>query len=199
MEVDVREILGPWELGYALDRHVVRSEYTGDNEEGRPTFDTTYTEAGNALHQLKYKQGWKLKHDIAGVLDTHIMPKLPDIDLILPIPASTKRPRQPVDEIARALGERAGIRVGSHLIEMKDSSSVAPKLKSLATREEKDAVLKNRFKINVAAPVPRGANILLLDDLFDTGATMSAVCTLLQSHPKVAKIYAAAVTKTGKT
>jgi predicted amidophosphoribosyltransferase len=104
-----------------------------------------------------------------------------------------------VDEIARALGERAGIRVGSHLIEMKDSSSVAPKLKSLATREEKDAVLKNRFKINVAAPVPRGANILLLDDLFDTGATMSAVCTLLQSHPKVAKIYAAAVTKTGKT
>jgi predicted amidophosphoribosyltransferase len=34
--------------------------------------------------------------------------------------------------------------------------------------------------------------------MFATGASMGAICTLLQTHPKVASVYAAAVTKTGK-
>jgi len=198
MQVDIKTISGPWEEGYVLDRHVVHSQYVGDNEDGRAQFDTKYTEAGNAIHQLKYKEGWALKKDIAKALHTHILPKLPKIDLIVPVPASRKRVRQPVEELAMALGQLADIKVGNYLIEAKPQPFGTPMLKELTTREEKDAALKGRFKINVAAPVPKGAAVLLLDDLFETGASMSAICSLLQTHPKVATVYAAAVTRTGK-
>ena len=199
MQVDVKAISGPWEEGFVLDRHVLHSQYLGENADGRAEFDTKYTEAGEALFQLKYRSDWTQIKPIAQALIDNVLPRLPNIDLIVPVPPSSKRARQPVGELAQALGQMATIQVGQHVIEAEPIPYGLPRMKDLTTREEKEAALKGRFKINVAAPVPRGATVLVLDDLFETGASMGAVCTLLQTHPKVANVYAAAVTKTGKT
>lgn len=44
--MNIREIKGPWEKGIVLDKHVLKSEYIGDNEYGRPMFDTKRSELG---------------------------------------------------------------------------------------------------------------------------------------------------------
>ena len=55
MKTNVRQISGPWNLGYTLDKHTINSTYTGEDIYGRATFDTTRTEVGEALYQLKYR------------------------------------------------------------------------------------------------------------------------------------------------
>jgi len=47
---------GPWAKGFAFDLHTISSEYTGDNEYGHPTFDTTRSQIGQLLYELKYGQ-----------------------------------------------------------------------------------------------------------------------------------------------
>jgi hypoxanthine phosphoribosyltransferase len=37
-------------------------------------------------------------------------------------------------------------------------------------------------------------NVLVVDDLFDSGASMDAACAVLRKYPKVGKIYVAALT-----
>ena len=198
MEVDVRKIFGPWKEGYLLDRHIVHSEYLGEDEDGKAQFDNTRSEAGEALFQLKYRSDWSQVKPIAQALFDNIIPNLPKIDLIVPVPASTPRARQPVDEIAQALGQLSGVPVSTTLVQAKPPSADPKPLKNLTTKEEKDAALQGRFSIDVSVPVPKDATVLVVDDLFATGASMGAICTLLQTHPKVASVYAAAVTKTGK-
>ena len=46
---------GPWERGYSLDKQVLHSEFIGNNQYGHPMFDTTRTEIGEAMYQLKYQ------------------------------------------------------------------------------------------------------------------------------------------------
>ncbi len=54
MKVNLKKIAGNWSSGYALDKHVLSSEFLGHNEWGHPMFDTTRSEVGEAAYQLKY-------------------------------------------------------------------------------------------------------------------------------------------------
>jgi predicted amidophosphoribosyltransferase len=62
------------------------------------------------------------------------------------------------------------------------------------TRAEKNAALAERFSINPCISNEGCWNALLLDDLFDTGATMSAVCQTLRSYRKINAVFAVAIT-----
>ncbi|WP_454743956.1 hypothetical protein [Cupriavidus necator] len=53
MKTNLKQIFGNWDLGYALDKHTLRSTYIGDNEYGHPQFNTERSEPGEALFQLK--------------------------------------------------------------------------------------------------------------------------------------------------
>ena len=64
----------------------------------------------------------------------------------------------------------------------------------MATQAEKEAALMGRFAIKDTITNTGGWNALLLDDLFHTGASMTAVCAALRTYPKVKKIYVAALT-----
>ena len=44
--------------------------------------------------------------------------------------------------------------------------------------------------------VIKGRNVLLIDDLFQTGATMNAVAAILRSKGGAAKVYVLALTRT---
>ncbi len=194
MEVQVKKLHGSWDLGYALHKHTLSSVYIGDDEFGHPRFDTSRSEPGEALYQLKYRSDWKQVGPLAEQVRTTLIPLFGKIGLIIPMPASTARARQPVNEIAKELGRLTRIPVFDNIVVKASSPQGNPQLKNLQTREEKDAALHGKFSINPGISNDGNWNALLLDDLFDTGATMDAVCKTLRTYQKINQIYVASIT-----
>ena len=192
MQVQVRKLEGSWDLGYAL--HKLSSVYLGDDEYGHPRFDTTRSEPGEALYQLKYRADWKQVQPLAAQVQQSLLPLFGKIGLIIPMPASTARGRQPVNEIANELGKLTKTPVFDDIIVKASAPEGSPQLKNLHGREAKDAALEGRFSINPSITNEGCWNALVLDDLFDTGATMDAVCKTLRTYKKINRVYAASIT-----
>lgn len=191
MRINIRQITGNWDLGFVLDKHVVSSSYIGDNEFGRPQFDTTRSEVGEALFRLKYRGDWHQLDPLARELAASICPKFSQVGFIVPMPPSIVRARQPVTELARALGVLIGRPVFDNLVVKIPNGK---QLKNMKTKEEKTEALKGVFSINDAIRGEGPWNALLVDDLFDTGASLDAICVALRGYPKVRKIFVAALT-----
>jgi hypothetical protein len=75
MIVHVRPIQGNWDAGFALDKHIISSEFLGNNEAGYPQFNTTRTEVGESVYQLKYRQDWSQAARLANQIALSILPK----------------------------------------------------------------------------------------------------------------------------
>jgi len=191
MKVSLREIQGPWDQGWALDKHSLKSTYIGDDEWGHPQFDTVRTEVGEATFKLKYRQDGNQVELLARALADNIYPKLQCIGFIVPMPASTVREHQPVTEVAKALGAIVKIPVFTDLLRKAHNGK---KLKDLNTKEEKTTAIGDSFSINDEITNEGQWNVLVIDDLFHTGATMEAACKLLRTYRKVGRIYVAALT-----
>ncbi|AVY95059.1 hypothetical protein GCM10027202_27100 [Microvirgula curvata] len=194
MDVQVKKIEGSWDAGYALHKHTLSSVYLGVDEWGHDRFDNTRSEPGEALYKLKYQSDWKQVELLAAQVRETLLPLFGKIGLIVPMPASIVRARQPVYELAHALGRLTDIRVFDEMIVKAPALPGSPALKNLYTREQKDAALSGRISINECITNEGCWNALLLDDLFDTGATMDAVCQALRTYRKIKNIYAAAIT-----
>lgn len=191
VKVCLKALDGIWTRGVALDKHKVRSIYTGDNEFGRPQFETERTEIGEALFQLKYRQAWSQVPALADALHEHAVSSFEQIDFVVPMPPSTHRARQPVTELARAVAKLTGVPCIENLL----TSKAGPSLKDENDREKKLALLAGRLAVNDVLPDGK-SNLLLIDDLFDTGATLEAACSILRTYSKVEEIYIATLTWT---
>lgn len=194
MEVRVKQIEGGWDLGYALHKHTLSSVYLGVDQWGHDRYDNTRSEPGEALYQLKYQNDWSQVEPLAAQIHQTLLPLLGNIGLIIPMPASKVRVKQPVNELAYALGRLTGKPVFDQLVSKAPAPDGSPALKDLRNREEKDAALAGRIKINDVIQADGSWNALLLDDLFDTGATIDAVCRALRGYRKINQIYAATIT-----
>ena len=181
---------GDWNIGYALDLHVISSEFIGYNEFGHPQFDTKRTILGELLHKLKYKSDKSVLNDILRILNN--FKKFRSIDVIIPVPPSnTSRRFQPVIEIANRLGDSLGIQVLPNAVrKVKDT----PELKNMSTFEEKCGLLQDAFEIRDSSI--SGKTILLFDDLYQTGATLTAITRILYKKGKVSKVIVLTLTKT---
>jgi predicted amidophosphoribosyltransferase len=191
METNLRQLAGNWDLGYALDKHVVSSVMTGHNAYGYPTFDTERTPAGEALYQLKNKQAWPRAGSLAEELATAIFPRFDHVGLLIPMPASRPRPRQPVTFLTEVLGKLTTLPVFDNLL---SKTTSGPQLKDLQTKAEKVAALNGSFSVDDGINGHGPWNVLLVDDLYDTGASLEGACKVLRTYPKIAKIYVATVT-----
>lgn len=190
MQVNLKQIEGPWDKGYVLDKHSVRSEYVGDNEWGHAQFKTERTEVGEAVFLLKNRNDFDRIQPLAATIAEHIYPKLADVGFIVPMPPSTDRPRQPVVAVAQALGHMVGKPVLSELLR---KTQPGPSMKDMQSKAEKLAAIGDSFAVH--GPIPEGPqNVLLVDDLFHTGASMEKACTVLRACPNVRGIYVAALT-----
>lgn len=194
MAVNLKKIEGNWDIGYALDKHIISSVYTGDNQAGHPTFDTKRTDAGEAVFQLKYRSDWTQAPRLASAVVRHVVPLLGKIGLIVPMPASQPRNRQPVTEVAVEIGKLLKISVFSELLTKNAVPTANQSLKNLNSKAEKEAALSGRFTIKDEISSAGKWNVLLLDDLFDTGASMEAACLSLRTYAKIDKIFAVALT-----
>jgi predicted amidophosphoribosyltransferase len=191
LEVSLRQIRGPWDEGWVLDKHSVSSEYIGDDEYGHPQFNTIRTEAGEATFKLKYRKDWAQAKLLAQAIADNIYPKLSQVGFIVPMPATFQRARQPVTEVVDKLGALVKTPVFSNLlIKAKNGKS----LKDLSTKDEKIEAIGNSFSVNDEISENGKWNVLVVDDLFHTGASMETACKVLRTYSKVGKIYVAALT-----
>jgi len=191
VRVNPKQIYGPWRQGWVLDKHTMRSVHVGDDAQGRPRFDTARSEAGEATYQLKYRGDFEQARPLAQALAEHICPKFGKIGFIVPMPASRPRFRQPVTEVARALGLILKRPVFEKILV---KSPGGASLKDLSTREEKFGALGGRLSLHDEIRSLGKWNALLIDDLFDTGASMESAARLLKTYPKVADVFVAALT-----
>lgn len=105
---------GNWHSGKAFDLHTVSSTHFVD-EYGHDRFENTRSKMGELVYQLKYRQDKSALRKIVKLLDA--IGGIEKFDYLAPIPATNKkRPFQPVELIARALGERRKVEVLDLLI-----------------------------------------------------------------------------------
>ena len=194
MAVNLRKIEGNWDVGYALDKHMQSSTFAGYNEAGHATFDNTRTQVGEAVYQLKYRQDWTQAPKLARAVAKHIVPLCETIGLVVPMPASTIRSRQPVTEVAQEVAKLLQVNAFTELLVKNAVPNVSQSLKNLASKAEKKAALSGRFRIDDTIKGDGKWNVLLIDDLFDSGASMEAACSALRSYAKISKIFVAALT-----
>ncbi|HGN2711667.1 ComF family protein [Pseudomonas aeruginosa] len=191
MKVNIRQIIGNWNDGYVLDKHSLHSEVVCQNAQGYPVWNTTRTEVGEALFQLKYRGDFSQIEPLAAQLSESIYPLFDRVGLIVPMPASNFRNRQPVTELALELGRLVGKPVFDELL---TKTANGQQLKDLTNKADKQAALVNSFTLHEGISNEGRWNALLVDDLFHTGASLEAACTALRTYRKIDRIYVAAVT-----
>lgn len=191
MKVNLKMISGNWIKGVVLDKHTKSSVVTGVNEWGHNTYDTTRTDVGEALYQLKYKFDWNKVQPLAQCLYDNAYPLFEKVGFILPMAASNVRARQPVTEMAQALAKLADVPCFTDLL-LKAAGGTS--LKDLNTKADKVAAIGNSFSVNPVINNEGKWNVLVIDDLYHTGASLEAACAALRGYNKINNIYVAALT-----
>lgn len=184
-------IPGPWDDGFALDFHTVGSELLGYDDAGHPVFDTRRTELGEALYRLKYRGDRAIVPVIADVAAAFVRGWGQPLDVALPTVPSRDRPRQPLFEIADALGSRLGLPVDKTSLRR---ARPTPELKNVYGYDERLAALEGAHVLEGDAL--RSRRILLVDDLVRSGATLNAVTRHLKTQGGAAAVFALALTRT---
>lgn len=191
MEVNIQRICGNWDLGYSLDKHVLQSIYLGENQWGHAEFDTTRSEVGEALFLLKYRSDFTQILVIADQMTESLSQYFSTACLVIPMPASKQRARQPVREIALKIAENMKIPCLENLL-IKNVST--PQMKDINSRDDKVDTLVKAFAINDV--LGNGYyDILIVDDLYDTGSSLEAATKVLNEYSKIRNIYVATVTR----
>lgn len=192
MEVNLHQLHGNWDRGFALHRHVLKSVPIGDNQFGHMQFDTTRSEPGEALYQLKYQNDFSQVAPLAQAIFDHIVPAIGKFGILIPMPATKQRARQPVHEITEVLGTLTGALYAPGLLLKNPPPPGAPEIKNLGTKAEKVAALAERFALNEAFITNDGKwGALLVDDKYDTGASVEAACAILRTYAKIGSVFVA--------
>lgn len=191
IKINPIELVGPWRKGYALDKHTISSEYTGEDENGNKKFNTIRSDIGEQIYQLKYKSQ-NTTDIIVKTAEDFIRNDwaiLEHFNLIVPVPPSNSRTSQPVFEICKKLGHHLNKHICIDLL-LKNNNQQLKGLDPIQKQKViKDSIILNKsFKSQV--------NILLLDDLYQSGTTLKTVCELLNKQEHVNNIYVLTITKT---
>ena len=161
-----RPLKGNWQAGFAFDFH---SSYTGA--------DWNRSGIGDLVYRLKYESD-------ASVLPTLVeqarklfaaQPEMSKFDIIVPVPSSTPRAFSPVHEFCKALSNALGKPTQTCVIKTRQTKPQ----KEMQTLPQKRDNVAGAFAVNGDINTKR---ILLVDDLFDSGATLEEITRLLRKH-----------------
>lgn len=168
------EVHGNWKKGLAFDVHTLASTYLGTDDLGYQRWDNTRSQMGELIYRLKYKDDRTTVPHILALLDR--IKGIDQMDRIVPIPATrTSRPWQPVDLIADGLGRYHGVPV---LFDVLQKSPHGPELKDMDDPTVRLHTLRASLSIANEHKVV-GQKILLVDDLYRSGATLTVATELL--------------------
>jgi predicted amidophosphoribosyltransferase len=170
----------------------VSSQFLGHDSSGHPQFDSKYSALGELVYRLKNRRD---KNAVDSIADTAVQFMSErwkqEFDLIVPMPPSRKREAyQPVVEIANAIGVRLAKPVDLNAIgKIKET----PQLKDIYDFAERESLLHDAFRPNGDAI--RGKAILLVDDLYRSGATAVVVAQGILAGGAT-RVFMLAMTKT---
>ncbi|AVQ20042.1 ComF family protein [Fusobacterium mortiferum] len=195
MKINPMIIEGNWKEGYTLDYFMLESNYKGEDIFGYPIFDVKYSEIGKAMNELKYHKEYNKAIEIANIVTKFIKEewKIADkIDGIIATPPTYSREIQPLFQVVKHLGENLQKPISLDFFRKLSSEE----LKKLP-QEKKMELFKNSI-IKERKLTKRG-NILLVDDIFSTGATLRNLCELLKEDIYVDDIYVLTICKNIKS
>ena len=115
-------------------------------------------------------------------------------EFVVPVPSTNQRARQPVYEVAHAVATKLGKPCFDNMVSKKAPIGETRSLKNLRTKEEKIASLDGQVVVNNVISNDGCWNVLVVDDLYDSGATLEEVCKQLRSYSKVGKIFVTTLT-----
>lgn len=190
MTINPIRLKGNWDEGWALDKHVLSSVYVGIDTYGRKQFDTTRTELGELLYNFKYKDRYENLDIIIDLIQPFLdkWGKMKNVDFIIPVPPTNYRRYQPANEIAESIANNYNILHGDDILIK--TSNIASKDMDKYNKNLGGTIVANRKSI-------KDRNVLLVDDLYDTGSTLRECTNILRQDPKIKKIYVLTITKTG--
>jgi len=185
------QINGNWKAGWAFDIHTIYSEFLGQDEYGHDRYNNIRSEMGELVYQLKYQHDSSVANRIIDLLQD--LKIFEHIDIVVPIPPSNKnRANQPVYSIATEFGKRFGVAV---YLDVLEKSKGSQELKGITNPDERQEALKNSMRISKSYDLSE-KNILLIDDLYRSGATLKAATELLYSDAGAKNINVLTMTKT---
>lgn len=145
---------------------------------------------GELVYQLKYKQNSGVLPRILELLDG--IGGIEGFDYLVPVPPTKKnRSLQPVDAIVAGLGARRGVAVLRELL----CNSGDEELKGVSDPVERNERLEKSIFLT-GADVVAGKKVLLVDDLFRSGATLALATKLIYTEGHAASVSVLTMTKT---
>lgn len=175
-----RPLKGPWLAGWALDFH---TRYDGDT--------ANRSVVGELVSRYKYGHEHQLAPELAQrwaeLLAAHS--ELPKFEAVLPVPPSMRRDFDPVSNLAQALAAQLKVPLWANGL-----------IKTRVTRPQKEMTSLAQKRANVAGAFAlkgevRGRCVILIDDLYDSGATLEEAAKVL-SRGGVTDIVVLTLTKT---
>jgi competence protein ComFC len=184
------EIDGNWRIGRAFDVHTLSSTYLGQNESGYAKWDTTRSEIGELVYQLKYRQDKSKLPAIVTLLDK--IKGIEQFNYLIPVPPTDKsRAFQPVQEIALALGAHRGVTVLTDFLAKRTGGQ---QIKNVNDAAERERLLRENMHIQATYPIA-GSTVLLIDDLYRSGATLRVATELLLNQAKASDVCVLTMTR----
>lgn len=182
-----QRIYGPWNAGIVLDWHMLESKLIGQDEAGHSIFDNQRTAIGELVFRFKYRNDEPALGDLVKLALNLFWGKF---DLLIPMPPSNP---------GRTVTKRIALGLSRGLDAPFSDTAIAkikstPQLKNVSDPETKRRMLDGVFSVD-AAQVD-GKRVLLVDDLYDSGATLEAATEALKAHAKPISINVIAMTRT---
>jgi hypothetical protein len=174
-----RPLSGPWQEGWALG---FNSSFTGADWQRSPVGDLT--------HRLKYEADATAVQPLVeqALALCHEHPALAAVDVLVPVPPTTTRPLDPVNAFSEGLAAALG----------KPLLSALRKTRQTRPQKEMSTLVQKRNNVAGAFAVAdsiRGKSLLVVDDLFDSGATLQEVTRVLR-RAGAASVCVLALTRT---
>jgi len=194
--ISPQKLNGIWAKGFALNVHTVSSIPLGEGH-----FDNTYSKLGELIHEIKYNEKKNLIPELGKIVSDFIRGRYkeftnneypyPILNGIICVPPSKNdRPFQPVFEIAKKIYNNIHIPILNNLKKVKET----PTMKRLS-KEESENYLKGAFVIKEKEKLS-GKNILLFDDLYGTGTTLTEITKTIQNNTNIKNVFVLTITKT---
>jgi len=177
------DLPGPWLRGLALDMH------SCDAEDG-----TALTPAGQVLDRFKYAGERRLVRIIGKAMARMIggTPEYDGVQMVVHIPGARRRSGvEPSLDLAKALARELHLPCFPRFIAR--TRDMAPQ-KDITPWGEKERNVRGAFRVR-RAEFTRGRKVLVVDDVYDSGATLEEAYRALK-EAGVAEVVVATVTKT---